>query len=145
MAVFWAGADAGARSERALRARISEPQATAPNELEAVLGIPDAGARASALVSLLQKAGPGDVEAAFGVLEATNLPVDAVALILVTDWAASFDPHDALRRAVALEHRESSAAVYAALRRWARQDPDEAVRFVESIHDPRGTDPSSRR
>jgi len=140
VAVFWAGADAGARSERALRARISEAQTAAPNELEAALAIPDAGARASALASLLQKAGAEDVEAAFRVLETTNLPVDAVAVLLVTDWAASFDPHDALRRAVALEHSESSAAVSAALRRWARQEPDEALRFAESIHDPRGTD-----
>jgi hypothetical protein len=139
--VFWAGADAGARSERALRARASEPLAGAPDDLEAALGIADAGARAQALASVLRRAGSSDIEAMFQVIESTNLPVDAVALVILADWAAGLDPQDAFRRAGAIKHRDNLTAAYAVIRRWARQDPAEALRAVEGVNDPRGVDP----
>jgi hypothetical protein len=139
--VFWAGADAGARSERALRARASEPLAGVPSDLEAALGIADAAARAHALASLLKRSGPADVDTLFQVIDATNLPVDPVALVILADWAAGLDPRDAFRRVGALRNRDSYAAAYAVVRRWARQDPAEARRAVEAVNDPRGLDP----
>jgi hypothetical protein len=135
--VFWAGADAGARSERALQAQRSEPWPEAASKLGAAISVPAVAARARAVAAVLDEAGPGDVEALWNAVQTSGSSIDPISLVLFADWWASFDPEAAYHRAIYWQFRDVDAAIFAIVRRWASQDPDAARAAVELISDDR--------
>lgn len=131
--VYWAGSDAGARAERALQGTLREPQPGARGELEAALGIPNARARALHLARYFDQASPADLDTTLQTYQAAEAYIDALALVLLADWWASFDAPGALYRTLqpGFNFVDANAARYTIVRRWARQDPAAARKFVD--------------
>jgi hypothetical protein len=130
-ALYWAGADAGARAERALQAIHRQPQAGARTELEAVLGVPNARARALQLAEYFDRASPADLDATWQAYQSAEAYVDALALVLLADWWASFDPAGAFAHSLNWRFRDADAARFTIMRSWARQEPAAARRFTD--------------
>lgn len=102
-------------------------------DLHAALIHPDLQERTTRVAALLAPLGPealGDVRAAY---DGVVLDVGDVELVLLLDWWAGFDPEPALAWAHSSGIGWHPAVISAAVRSWARRDPDAASRGLRDL------------
>jgi len=118
--IYWAGAGAGAKAPPGAR-----------NELEAALSVPKERTRAVRLARYFDEASPADLEATLQAYESAEAYVDALALVLLADWWAGFDPPGAFDHTLGWRFRDADAARVTIVRSWGRRDPASAQGVVD--------------